>query len=170
MSTVATNMLVLCTGNSARSILGEALITYLGKGAFKGYSAGSTPKGAPHPMALEVLAAQGLDIEGLSSKSWAVFEGADAPDMKIIVTVCDNAHNEVCPVWPGHPCQVHWGLPDPAMVEGSGQRAAFEATFAALKGRIECLLALPLHQLSSDDLKVELARIHESEPVPDFAP
>ena len=136
-------VLIVCTGNSARSILGEALIN--AQPGFKGYSAGSTPKGTPHPMALTVLADKGHDISGFSSKSWSNFSGADAEAMDIIITVCDSAANEPCPIWPGHPVQVHWGLPDPAYIEDEAEcRAAFEAVYARLAEAVEGLAELDL--------------------------
>ena len=132
------NVLFLCTGNSARSVLAEALMNHLGAGRFQGFSAGSTPKGAVHPLALETLAAHGLPSAGFRSKSWSEFGGEDAPKMDFIFTVCDNAAKETCPIWPGHPATAHWSLPDPAAVEGSieDQRRAFDATYRDLEQRI----------------------------------
>ena len=134
------NVLFLCTGNSARSILAEALINdpAIGAGAFKGYSAGSQPKAAVHPLALETLQENGLPGAGLRSKSWNEFAGSDAPQMDFIFTVCDHAAAEVCPIWPGRPVTAHWGLPDPAAVAGSDEerRRAFRDTFAELRRRI----------------------------------
>jgi arsenate reductase len=135
------NVLFLCTGNSARSILAEALVNdrAIGQGKFKGYSAGSQPKGAVHPLALETLKENALPIDGLRSKSWQEFAAPDAPRMDFIFTVCDNAAAEACPLWPGHPVTEHWGLPDPAAVEGSDEdkRRAFKATFTELRRRIQ---------------------------------
>ena len=135
------HVLFLCTGNSARSILAEAAINHppIGGGRFKGYSAGSQPKGAVHPLALETLQEHGLPTDGLRSKSWQEFAAADAPHIDFIFTVCDNAAAETCPIWPGHPVTEHWGLPDPAAVEGTGddRRRAFRDTFAELRRRIE---------------------------------
>lgn len=143
----ATNVLIVCTGNSARSILGEALIN--AQPGFKGYSAGSTPKGQPHPMALRVLKDKGHDVSGFSSKSWADFSGADAEAMDIIITVCDSAASETCPVWPGHPVQVHWSLPDPAYIEDEDAcRAAFEAVYKKLSKAVHALSALDLESLT----------------------
>jgi arsenate reductase (thioredoxin) len=153
-----TNVLILCTGNSARSIIGEVLVS--AQPGLTGFSAGSTPKSEPHPMALEVLKAHGHEVSGVSSKSWDVYGGADAPEMHVIITVCDNAAGESCPYWPGHPAQAHWGLPDPAAVEGEGQREAFEMTYAALKSRIERLAALPLAELEGAELKAAVQAIH----------
>ncbi len=130
------NVLFLCTGNSARSILGEALLDHLGQGRFKGYSAGSFPKGAVHPLSLQVLQEMGLPTAGLRSKSWDEFAGKDAPRMDFIITVCDQAAGEMCPVWPGHPITAHWGLPDPA----AGQMPAFRDTARLLEERIRQFL------------------------------
>lgn len=153
------NVLVLCTGNSARSILAEVLLNHEGAGRFRAWSAGSKPKGAVHPMALAVLAEAGLPTDGLASKSWDVFAGPDAPVFDIILTVCDNAAGETCPVWPGHPVTAHWGIEDPAAVEGEGQRAAFLSAMAQLRHRIALLLALPVETLDAAALRAELRRI-----------
>ena len=118
------NVLFLCTGNSARSILGEALMNKLGEGRFRAWSAGSQPKGEVHPMALSVLSGLGFDVEGMRSKSWDEFAVPGAPQFDFIFTVCDNAAGETCPVWIGHPMTAHWGIEDPAAVEGDGQRDA----------------------------------------------
>lgn len=153
------NILILCTGNSARSIIGEVLVSAMP--GFKGYSAGSTPRGEPHPVALAVLSAKGHDTSGLSSKSWDVFAGDDAPNMDVIITVCDNAAGEACPYWPGHPVQVHWGLPDPADVEEmSRQLIAFEDTYFSLKKRLQKLAALDFDALSEAELKTAIQAIH----------
>jgi protein-tyrosine-phosphatase len=135
------NVLFLCTGNSARSILAEALLNRDGGGRFHAFSAGSFPKGAVHPMALEVLREGGFATAGLRSKSWDEFAGAGAPPLDLIVTVCDNAAGETCPVWPGHPARAHWGIADPAAVQGDGQRAAFEEAYRLLDTRIAALLS-----------------------------
>ncbi|WP_300541995.1 arsenate reductase ArsC [Maricaulis sp.] len=135
------NILVLCTGNSARSILGEVLFTDLGKGRLRGFSAGSRPKGQPHPVALKTLRAHGHDTTGLRSKSWDEFAADGVPVIDAVITVCDNAAAEACPVWPGAPVKAHWGLPDPAYIEDPAEcRAAFEATYEALRRRISALL------------------------------
>jgi arsenate reductase (thioredoxin) len=156
------NILILCTGNSARSILGEVLVSDLGQGRLKGYSAGSTPKGQPHPVALETLRAHGHDTTGLRSKSWDEFAAPGAPKIDAVITVCDSAAAEVCPVWPGAPVKAHWGLPDPAYIEDPTEcRAAFEATYEALKARIEVLLA-QLEGEDRDALKSALAKPHAS--------
>ena len=136
------NILILCTGNSARSILGEVLVTALGNGRLRGFSAGSQPKGQPHPVALETLRAHGHSTDGLCSKSWDEFAIEGAPRIDAVITVCDSAAAEVCPVWPGAPVKAHWGLPDPAYIEDDAEcRAAFEATYDALSKRIGALLA-----------------------------
>lgn len=153
------NVLILCTGNSARSIIGEALVSSMD--GFTGFSAGSTPKGEPHPMALRVLEDKGHDTSSFRSKSWDEFGGEDAPKMDIIITVCDNAAGEHCPYWPGHPVVVHWGLPDPATVEEMNfQRAAFEDTYTSLKKRIEAMTALPLSDMNDADRKAALQGLH----------
>ena len=146
------NVLFLCTGNSARSILAEAALNNLasGQGRFRGYSAGSHPKGQVNPFALAFLETQHIPIEGLRSKSWDEFEGPDAPKMDFVFTVCDQAAAEPCPYWPGHPVSAHWGLPDPAAVEGTDddKRQAFRDTFIVLRRRIELFAALPFETLS----------------------
>ena len=130
------HVLFLCTGNSARSILAEAILNRAGGEHFRAFSAGSFPKGAVHPMALTVLREQGLDIAGFRSKSWDEFGDDGAPRIDHVVTVCDNAAGEVCPIWPGAPRKTHWGLDDPAAVEGDGQHDAFLSTFKELQERI----------------------------------
>lgn len=153
------NILILCTGNSARSIIGEALVS--SQEGFTGFSAGSTPKDTPHPMALTVLKEQGHDVSGFRSKSWDEFGGDNGPQMDVIITVCDNAAGEQCPYWPGHPVVAHWGLPDPAAVEGMNfQRAAFETTYAELKARIEAMAALPLASMNDDERKAAVQGVH----------
>ena len=156
-------LLVLCTGNSARSILGEQLLTELGQGRFIGLSAGSKPKGTPHPLALETLIAHGHAIEGLSSKSWDEFAVPGAPAIDIVLTVCDAAAGEVCPVWPGHPISAHWGLDDPAAVDGSvaDKRAAFETTYQLLRRRIAALIRLPLETMQAPAIRQALQTIHQ---------
>src|SRR5262249_31584467 len=129
------NVLFLCTGNSARSILAESLMNHWGKGRFRGFSAGSFPKGTVHPLALDLLPRLGLRTEGLRSRSWDEFAEPDAPQMDFVITVCDQAAGETCPVWPGHPVAAHWGVPDPAAASGreSERRQAFQDAFDALE-------------------------------------
>jgi len=140
------NVLFLCTGNSARSILGEAILNKEGKGRFLAWSAGSRPKGEVHPLAIAELEALGYSTENLSSKSWEVFSGPDAPQMDFIFTVCDDAAGEACPVWIGHPVTAHWGIEDPAAVEGSEaqKQRAFAQAARFLRNRIAAFLNLPL--------------------------
>ena len=147
------NVLFLCTHNSARSILAEALLNAIGKGRFRGFSAGSSPREnqQPNPLGLEVLQTAGISTEGLSSKSWDVFADPDAPRMDLIITVCDNAAGEVCPVWPGHPATAHWSYPDPSAGDGSEaqKREAFRLTLHAIKRRLELFCSLPTDKLES---------------------
>ncbi len=160
MSEKQYNVLVLCTGNSARSILGEVLFNKLGNGKFKAYSAGSKPAGRVNPGALEWLQANGYGTEGLRSKSWDEFAALGAPEFDFIFTVCDNAAGEVCPIWPGHPATAHWGIPDPAHVEGDeARRAAFRKAAEQLARRIQMFLALPIEKLDKLALKEKLAEI-----------
>jgi arsenate reductase len=155
------NVLFLCTGNSARSVLAEGILNHLGKGRFKAYSAGSKPSGKVRPEALAQLASAGISTEGFRSKSWDEFAGPDAPKMDFIFTVCDNAAHEVCPVWPGHPATAHWGVEDPAAVEGTPEEIAraFEKAFVILERRIRLLLALPLTELERMEVEQELREI-----------
>ena len=154
------NVLVLCTGNSARSILGEVLFNQLGKGMFKAYSAGSRPAGAVNPGALELLQQQGYSTEGLRSKSWDEFAGPGAPEFDFIITVCDNAAGEACPLWPGKPATAHWGIPDPAHVEGTqARRDAFKRAFEQLALRIQLFMSLPIDKLDKLTLKEKIAEI-----------
>jgi arsenate reductase (thioredoxin) len=143
------NVLFLCTGNSARSILAEVLIEHWGKRRFKGHSAGSFPKGAVHPMALDLLEKLHLPARGLRSKSWNEFAQPGAPVMDFVFTVCDQAAGEACPVWPGNPVTAHWGVPDPAAVEGTDaeQRKVFRDAYITLENRIKLLVALPIDKL-----------------------
>ncbi|MBI5007824.1 MAG: arsenate reductase ArsC [Nitrosomonadales bacterium] len=160
MSEKTYNVLVLCTGNSARSILGEVLFNVLGKGKFKAYSAGSHPAGRVNPGALEWLQSQGYSTEGLRSKSWDEFSAPGAPDFDFVFTVCDNAAGEVCPVWPGKPMTAHWGIPDPAHVEGDeARRAAFKKAADQLARRIHLFLNLPIEKLDKLTVKEKLAEI-----------
>ena len=159
------NILVLCTENSARSILGEVLFNVLGKGKFIAHSAGSRPVGRVNPFALELLQQQGLSIEGLRSKSWDEFAAPgysyDAPNIDFIFTVCDNAAGETCPIWPGKPATAHWGIPDPTAVAGddAAKRAAFKTTYNQLTRRIQLFMSLPFESLDKLALKEKLADI-----------
>lgn len=153
------NVLFLCTGNSARSILAEALLNREGAGRFHAFSAGSFPKGQVHLMALEVLRDLGFPTEGLRSKSWDEFSGPDAPQFDFIFTVCDNAAGEVCPVWPGKPVTAHWGIEDPAAVEGPEQRQAFTTALHYLHSRISSFLSLPLDSMDGVALLDRLRQI-----------
>ena len=143
MSDRVFSVLFLCTANSARSVLAESAMNRLGAGRFRAYSAGSFPKGEVHPMALELLASMRFPTEGLRSKSWDEFAEPGAPEIDFIFTVCDNAAGEMCPAWPGHPITAHWGIEDPAAVEGEGQREAFVQALRYLSTRISLFLALP---------------------------
>ena len=159
------SVLVLCTGNSARSILGEALFAQLGAGRLTAYSAGSKPKGVPHPGALRRLAAQGIDTDPFRSKSWLEFTGPDAPEIDLAITVCGNAAGEACPVFPGTPLRAHWGLPDPADVSGgeATEEDAFAETWRLLEMRVKAMLALNLDALDRAEAEDELARIGQME-------
>ncbi len=161
MSQPPYNVIFVCTGNSARSILAEGILNGLGGGRFRAFSAGSQPAGQVQPLALEELVAHGHPIDGARSKSWDEFEGKDAPSMDFVFTVCDNAAAETCPLWPGHPVSAHGGVADPAAIEGDeeARRAGFATAYAALRQRIERFLALPLERLESDELKAQLAAI-----------
>ena len=143
------NVLFICTGNSARSILAEGLLNHLGGDRFKAYSAGSHPKGEVNPFALTELRSLGIPTDGFRSKGWEEFAATGAPELDLVFTVCDTAAGEVCPVWPGQPLTAHWGLPDPAAVEGSDEAKAkaFHDTAITLKRRIELMMALPLASL-----------------------
>jgi len=158
------NVLFLCTGNSARSILAEALLNRIGRGRFVAYSAGSHPNGRVNPHALELLQRMGFATEGLRSKSWDEFAAPGAPALDFVFTVCDNAAGEVCPVWPGQPMTAHWGLPDPAAVEGSAMHkaAAFRDTLRALERRISLFTALPISSLDRMSLAAKVRDIGKS--------
>jgi len=164
MSDRTWNVLFLCTGNSARSIMGEALTNHIGKGRLHAFSAGSFPTGTVNPYALEVLDAARVPHKGARSKSWDEFAAAGAPRMDFILTVCDNAAGEVCPVWPGRPVTAHWGVPDPAAVEGDDdeKRRAFRDAAAILRRRIELLANLTPEQLEAMSIREELRRIGKS--------
>lgn len=155
------NILVLCTGNSARSLLGEALLNHYSKGRWRAFSAGSQPKGAPHPVALATLEQHGINTAGLRSKSWDEFSQPSAPKLDVVITVCDNAANEVCPVWHGAPIKLHWGIPDPAAVthDDATQRAAFETAYQTLLKRVMRMDALDLSTLDLVELRPELAKL-----------
>jgi arsenate reductase len=154
------NVLFLCTHNSARSIIAEAVMNRLGGGNFKAFSAGSQPRGQVHPFALELLKNAGHDVSGLRSKSWNEFSAPGAPPLDFVFTVCDNAANEVCPVWPGQPITAHWGVPDPSLAEGSEaeRRLAFADTMRMLSQRIRIFMSLPFHSLDQMSLQ---NRLHE---------
>ncbi len=161
VSECVTNVLILCTGNSARSILGEAILTQKGAGRITAHSAGSKPKGVPHPGALRLLLRKGIDPSPFRSKSWDEFTGPDAPAIDLAITVCGNAAGETCPVFLGAPLKAHWGLPDPASIEGSEAAvdAAFEETWRLLDLRVSALLTLPFETMAREALKAALANI-----------
>lgn len=154
------NVLFLCTGNSARSIMAEAMLNVLGHGRFNAYSAGSFPTGQVQPLAAELAQAFGY-VEPLRSKSWDEFAQSDAPSFDFVITVCDNAAGEICPVWPGQPVTAHWGVPDPAAAEGSDdhRRRAFRQVWLMLRQRVDLLLALPLDKLDRLARQAELRAI-----------
>lgn len=164
MNTTIYNVLFLCTGNSARSILAEAQLNHLGGGKFKAFSAGSHPGGTVNPFALEFLQNNGIATEGLRSKSWDEFALPDAPVMDYVMTVCDQAAGEQCPFWPGQPMSAHWGVPDPAAVDGTDEqkRRAFRDTAAILRKRIELFIALPAASLDRMSLKAKMDAIGNS--------
>jgi arsenate reductase len=155
------NILILCTGNSARSIMAEALFNTMGAGRFKAYSAGSHPSGKVNPFAIEQVQALGYRVENLRSKSWDEFALPGAPEMDFVVTVCDNAAGETCPLWPGHPVTAHWGFPDPAAVEGSEdvKRAAFAQTLQQIRNRVQLFLSLPLETLDRMAIEIRMKAI-----------
>lgn len=159
------NVLILCTGNSARSILGEAVFNHEGGSKFVAYSAGSRPAGQPNPFAIDLLRREGIDTAFARSKSWDEFALPDAPKMDFVITVCDNAAAEECPYWPGAPVSAHWGLPDPAAVTGSDaeKSLAFADTYRALTRRVQAFAALPIATLDALSLKKELTQIGKTE-------
>lgn len=162
MKHVPFNVLVLCTGNSARSILAEALFNHLGGGRFEAYSAGSQPSGTVNPVALETLDRHGVPLPEARSKSWDEFAAPDAPHMDFIFTVCASAAGEACPIWPGHPTTAHWGIADPAHVEPlAARREAFATAYRQLARRIGAFVALPLETLSAQEIAAAARRIHE---------
>ena len=158
------NVLFLCTGNSARSILAEALLASAGRGRFRGYSAGSHPAGKVNPFALELLGKHGMDTGGFRSKSWDEFAGPGAPEMHFVFTVCDNAAGETCPFWPGKPVTAHWGVADPAAVQGSDEekRKAFLEAYNQLAARIRLFLNLPFEKLERKALEAKVREIGRS--------
>ena len=155
------NVLFLCTGNTARSILAEGILARDGHGKFRAYSAGSQPKGMVNPFAIKVLQNFGYSTEGLSSKSWDVFASSDAPKMDFVFTVCDNAAGETCPLWPGQPMTAHWGIADPASVEGTDldKERAFIEAFRFMRNRIQAFISLPMSAIDKMALKQELSTI-----------
>ncbi|SDG70523.1 arsenate reductase [Bradyrhizobium sp. Rc2d] len=159
------NVLFLCTGNSARSVIAESILRKDGAERFRSFSAGSTPKGAVHPLALRVLEEADYPIDGMHSKSWLEFAGPDAPAMDFVFTVCDNAAGEACPVWPGHPTTAHWGIEDPAAVEGSEieKLAAFATAFRYLKNRIGAFINLSFGGIDKVSLSTRLREIGRAE-------
>ena len=165
------NVLILCTGNSARSILAEALINRWGQDKLKGFSAGSHPKGEVHPLALELLQSRGLPTEGLRSKGWDEFAEAGAPNLDFVITVCDNAAGEVCPYWPGAPMTAHWGIPDPAAAQGTDaqRRRAFLDAYNVLEARIRLFSSLPFRSLDQIRLRQLVDEIGKNTPASDDA-
>ncbi|WP_085317445.1 arsenate reductase ArsC [Derxia lacustris] len=164
---MTTHVLILCTHNSARSVLAEGMLNHLAQAGghdVRAHSAGSAPSGRVNPFALEALGNAGVDVSGAASKSWDAFTAPDAPVMRIVITVCDNAASETCPFWPGSPVQVHWGYPDPSNADGgdAGKRRAFELTRQAIGYRMLQLLQLPLDRLDDSALRAELLRIARS--------
>jgi arsenate reductase (thioredoxin) len=161
------NVLFLCTGNSARSIMAEVVLNRLGRGKFKAYSAGSQPAGAINPIALQVLHQAHYDTSGLHSKSWDEFAKPGAPKLDFVFTVCDNAAQEVCPIWPGQPMTAHWGLPDPVKAQGSDaeRHLAFADALRMLTNRIGIFVSLPFDKLSKLSLQKHLDEIGQSQPV-----
>jgi arsenate reductase (thioredoxin) len=155
------NVLFLCTGNSARSILAESLLNHWGRGAFVAYSAGSHPKGQVHPIAIDLLTKMKLPVKGLRSKSWDEFAQAGAPPLDFVFTVCDNAAGEACPVWPGQPITAHWGVPDPAAVAGTDMEKwlAFREAFRQLESRIKVFASLPIRALDRVKLQQRVSQI-----------
>lgn len=156
------NVLFLCTGNSARSIMAEAIMNHEGNERFRAFSAGSHPKGDVHPMALQTLRKCRLPVEGYRSKDWSEFAAPGAPRLDFVFTVCDNAAGEVCPAWPGQPMTAHWGIEDPAAVNGEGQPQAFQNAFFYLQRRIRLFLALPIESIDRLSLQKKLREIGES--------
>lgn len=165
------DILFLCTGNSARSILAEAIMNRVGEGRFRAHSAGSHPKGAVHPAALRLLQKLGHPTDGFRSKSWDEFAAPGAPALDFIVTVCDDAAGEVCPIWPGKPIRAHWGIPDPAAVQGSAEEVdrAFAEAYRQLQNHIQLFANLPIDKLDGLSIKHHMDEIHEAQAVPGSA-
>jgi arsenate reductase (thioredoxin) len=165
------NVLFLCTGNSARSVIAEAILNKVGEGRFRAYSAGSQPKGEVNPQTIRLLAGLGYDTSGFRSKSWGEFAGSGAPEFDFIFTVCDSAAGEACPLWLGHPATAHWGIPDPAAVTGSDAQVAhaFNDAYRMLHRRISVFTALPLDSLDAASLKTKLRDIGRLEGATDMA-
>jgi arsenate reductase len=162
MSQKSFNVLVLCTGNSARSILGEALFNHLGDGRIHAFSAGSQPSGKVNPVALETLERHDIPLPEARSKSWDEFAAPGAPAIDFIFTVCASAAGETCPIWPGHPTTAHWGIADPAHIEPlAARRAAFERAYQLLRQRVEAFVRLPLDSMSAAEIKAAAQRIHQ---------
>lgn len=161
MSSRIYNVLFLCTGNSARSIMAETLVNKLGGGMFRGYSAGSHPAGAVNPLTLDMLQRNNFPLDGLRSKSWDEFAGPEAPSMDFVLTVCDQAAGEVCPIWPGQPMTAHWGVADPVSVKGTDEekQKAFSSVFMTLRTRVGLLVSLPIEKLDKLSLQKELHNI-----------
>ena len=161
MSQKTYNVLFLCTGNSARSIIAECVLNKLGRGRFRAFSAGSFPKGEVHPYAVELLRRQAFDTEALRSKTWNEFAAQGAPQLDFVFTVCDNARGEVCPIWPGQPMTAHWGMPDPAAAEGNEaeRRLAFVETLRMLNNRVGAFVNLPLKSLDKLSLQKQIDEI-----------
>jgi arsenate reductase len=159
------NVLFLCTGNSARSILAESIMNKLGKGQFRGFSAGSHPNGRVNPLALDLLKSLEFPTEGLRSKSWDEFAGPSGTRFDFVITVCDNAAGETCPVWPGMPFTAHWGIPDPAAVEGTEieKKAAFTQAFKAMDRRIKLFLSLPIASIDQMRIKERMDAIGKTD-------
>jgi arsenate reductase len=164
MADDVTNLLFLCTGNSARSVMAEAILNREGRGRFRAYSAGSHPAGAVNPHALALLGERGHPIDGLSSKSWDVFAEDGAPVMHFVITVCDNAAGEVCPVWPGRPATAHWPFTDPAACEGPEARAVFDRVYGEIEARIRAFVALPFDTLDEPELHRRIAALGDPGP------
>ncbi|MDP1908012.1 MAG: arsenate reductase ArsC [Hyphomicrobium sp.] len=162
MTDRAYNVLFLCTGNSARSILAEAILNREGGGRFRAFSAGSFPKGEVHPAALAQLRELGIPTEGYRSKSWDEFAAEGAPKLDFVFTVCDNAAGETCPIWPGQPMTAHWGIEDPAAVEGEGQAQAFRIAYLAMQRRIRLFLSLPLESIDEMSLQRKVKDIGQT--------